>query len=169
MCTKSHISYCSVAYRCLLTPSSGSEEFTFRRCLLKMVSVDTDTRQISNYVWFSTHIVVHNCLLINSELAVWFRKYVAVACRPVANFLRRGTRVVQLCSGVSPCGSDAKKWRIFKKFGKEKFVNAYILRISKILYDTALCFSFSFNRRRIMWSSFHLLLGHSRCFFVLGT
>jgi len=48
--------------------------------------------------------------------------------------------VVKLCSGVSLCGSDAKKWRIFKKFGKGKFVKVYILQIPKILYGTVLCF-----------------------------
>jgi len=90
--------------------------------------------------------VVHNCWLISGEPAIWFRKYVAVACRPVANFLRRGTCVVQLCSGVSPRGSDAKKWRILKKFGKGKFVKAYILQIPKILYGTVLCFLFSLNK-----------------------
>jgi hypothetical protein len=123
-------------------------------------------RSVTN-VWFSTHIVVYNCWLISGEPDIWFRNYVAVACGPVANFLRRGTCEVQLCSGVSPCGSVAKKWRMFKKFGKGKFVKSYILQIPKILYSTVLCFIFSLNKRRIPWSSFHLFLDNSACFLCL--
>jgi hypothetical protein len=49
--------------------------------------------------------------------------------------------MVSLCSGVSSCDSFSLKRRIFKKFGKRKFVKVYTLKIPEILYGAILyCF-----------------------------